>query len=54
MLDTFLESGGKLYLCSPCLAQRQIAKADLIEGAQIGAAGTLVSSVLEAGKVVTY
>ncbi|NTV82313.1 sulfur reduction protein DsrE [Chlorobaculum thiosulfatiphilum] len=54
MLDTFLEMGGKLYLCSPCLAQRNIGHEELIEKAQIGAAGTLVVSVMGASQVVTY
>ncbi|RXK87832.1 sulfur reduction protein DsrE [Chlorobaculum sp. 24CR] len=54
MLDTFLEAGGKLYLCSPCLAQRGITKEELIEGAEIGAAGTLVDLVMGASQVVTY
>jgi len=54
MLDTFLEMDGKLYLCSPCLNERNIAKEELIDGAQIGAAGTLVDSVMNATQVVTY
>lgn len=54
MLDTFLDMGGKLYLCSPCLKQRQIVKEDLIEGTEIVAAGTLVDSVMSASQVVTY
>jgi predicted peroxiredoxin len=54
MLDIFLESGGKLYLCSPCLKERKIAKEELVDGAEIGAAGTLVASVMEATKVVSY
>ncbi|NTU53649.1 MAG: sulfur reduction protein DsrE [Chlorobiaceae bacterium] len=54
MLDSFLESGGKLFLCSPCLKEREITKDELVEGAEIGAAGTLVDAVLYASKVVTY
>lgn len=54
MLDIFLEMGGKLYLCSPCLALRQIGLDELIDGVEIGAAGTLVVSVMGASKVVTY
>jgi uncharacterized protein involved in oxidation of intracellular sulfur len=54
MLDTFLEGGGKLYLCSPCIKERNISKEELITGAEIGAAGTLASSVMEASKVVSY
>jgi hypothetical protein len=46
--------GRKLYLCSPCLNLRGITKAELIEGAEIVAAGTLVDEVMSASQVVTY
>jgi uncharacterized protein involved in oxidation of intracellular sulfur len=54
MLDTFLESGGRLNLCSPCLKSRNIAVEDLIEGAQIVAAGSMADEVMSARQVVTY
>uniref|UniRef100_Q3AR97 Uncharacterized protein n=1 Tax=Chlorobium chlorochromatii (strain CaD3) TaxID=340177 RepID=Q3AR97_CHLCH len=54
LLDTFLEMGGTLMLCSPCLKERYITPNDLIEGAEIGAAGTLVSEIMSATSVVTY
>jgi predicted peroxiredoxin len=54
MLYTFLESDGKLYLCSPCIKERNIRKEDIVAGAEIGAAGMLVDSVMNATQVVTY
>ncbi|NTW83335.1 MAG: sulfur reduction protein DsrE [Chlorobiaceae bacterium] len=54
LIETFMELGGKLFLCSPCLKERNITSDDLIDGAEIGAAGTLVEEVMSAKSVVTY
>ncbi|TLU88626.1 MAG: sulfur reduction protein DsrE [Chlorobium sp.] len=54
LLETFIDLGGKLYLCSPCIRERQITSEDLVDGVQIGAAGTLVDEVMNAKSVVTY
>ena len=54
LLDTFLELGGKLYLCSPCIEERKIEISDLVEGAEVVAAGTIVDELLTAKSTVTY
>ena len=54
LLDTFMELGGKLMLCSPCLKERNIAANELIDGSTVIAAGSVVSEVLSATSVVTY
>jgi Predicted peroxiredoxins len=54
LIDTYIKLGGKLNLCSPCLKERNISKDDLIDGCEIIAAGTIVSEVLSAGKIITY
>jgi predicted peroxiredoxin len=54
MLDTFLDGGGKLNLCSPCLKSRNIAVEELIKGAEIVAAGSMADEVMSANQVVTY
>ncbi|MBC8524876.1 MAG: DsrE family protein [Chlorobium phaeobacteroides] len=54
LLDTFMELGGTLYLCSPCLKERNISMNDVVEGAEVAAAGTLASEVMSAKSVVTY
>lgn len=54
LLDTFIELGGKLMLCSPCLKERNITAEELVCGSMIIAAGTVVTEVLSATSVVTY
>ena len=54
LITTYVDFGGKLLLCSPCLKERGIVKDDLIEGTEIIAAGTVVSEVLSAKSVLTY
>jgi uncharacterized protein involved in oxidation of intracellular sulfur len=54
MLETFLECGGKLNLCSPCIKSHHIDIEHLIEGAEIVAAASLADEVMSANQVVTY
>jgi len=54
LIDTFIELGGKLLLCTPCIKERDIKEDQLIEGSQLIAAGTVISEVLEAKAVLTY
>jgi uncharacterized protein involved in oxidation of intracellular sulfur len=54
LVDTFLELGGELLLCTPCVRERGIGTQELVEGAVSIAAGTVVTEVLSAKSVVTY
>jgi predicted peroxiredoxin len=54
LIETYIEMGGKLLLCSPCLKERNISKEDLIKGSEIIAAGTVISEVMSAKSVLTY
>jgi uncharacterized protein involved in oxidation of intracellular sulfur len=54
LLDTFMEMEGSLYLCSPCIKERGISMDEVIEGANVAAAGTLANEVMSAKSVVTY
>lgn len=54
LLDTFMEMEGTMYLCSPCIKERGISMDDVIDGAEVAAAGTLASEVLGAKSVITY
>jgi len=54
LIETFIEMGGKLLLCSPCLKERNISKEELIVGSEIIAAGTVISEVMSATSVLTY
>jgi predicted peroxiredoxin len=54
LMDTFIESGGQLLICSPCIKERFIQPEDLVEGSKIVAAGTVVEEVLSATSTLTY
>ncbi|RKZ28135.1 sulfur reduction protein DsrE [bacterium] len=54
LLDLFIEQGGKLLVCSPCMKARCMTEEDLIDGATIVSAGTVIKEVDEADKVLVY
>ena len=54
LMDTFVELGGRLLLCSPCIKERFIKEEELFEGSKLIAAGTVVDEVLSAKAVLTY
>jgi uncharacterized protein involved in oxidation of intracellular sulfur len=54
LLKSFIEGGGKLLVCSPCMKKRGIEPSDLIEGAVVVNAPTLVKEIGEAKAVPTY
>jgi len=54
LMETFIELGGELLLCSPCVKERFIQEADLIAGSKLVAAGTVIDEILSAKSVVTY
>lgn len=54
LVDTFLEAGGKIMVCAPCIKERKIKQEDLIEGAEITAAGKLNQEILTANACLVY
>jgi uncharacterized protein involved in oxidation of intracellular sulfur len=54
MISDFRELGGKLLVCKPCIAERNIEETDLIDGAKITAAGTLNILALESDAHLVY
>lgn len=54
LIETFIELGGELLLCSPCIKERFIKEDELIAGTKLVAAGTVVEEILSAKSVVTY
>jgi len=54
LLKTILEFGGKLLVCSPCLKSRGLTQADLVDGAEIVAAGRFVAEVTSATNSLVY
>jgi len=41
LMGDFTELGGKILVCKPCMAERNITDDDLIEGAEVTSGGTL-------------
>ncbi|MGO9172552.1 MAG: DsrE family protein [Rhodomicrobium sp.] len=54
LLKTYVESGGKIYVCGPCAGSRAIPQQDLTEGASIVGAATFVTECLSATNVLVY
>jgi predicted peroxiredoxin len=54
LVKEFLELGGEILVCIPCLEERGIEASDLIEGATLGKAGKVVSKILEAKASLVY
>lgn len=54
LVDDFLELGGQLKVCVPCIKARNIPESDLIEGAETTAAGAVNVEAIEADAVFTY
>ncbi len=54
LMDSFLELGGKIFVCAPCIKERHIEEADLIEKAQIVAGGTVINECCNAKAVLSY
>ena len=53
LMSVFLEAGGKIYVCAPCMKAHVVDEKDLIEGAEIGGAAYLVE-LAEGASVFTY
>ena len=54
LVNGFLENGGELLVCIPCLEERSIEASDLIEGATLGKAGKVVGRIFEANATLVY
>jgi predicted peroxiredoxin len=54
LLASFMELGGELKVCVPCLKSRNIEESELVQGAQTTAAGALNVAALEAKAVMVY
>lgn len=53
-LKTFLELGGKLMVCVPCIKERRIEEADLVPGSEPVAAAKLTLELLSAKVSLVY
>jgi predicted peroxiredoxin len=54
LMDSFLDFGGKILVCAPCIKERHIAESDLIEKAKIIAGGTVINECCKAKAVLNY
>ena len=54
LLDDVRELGGTLLVCGPCLKSRDIAAEDLVEGAEVVAAGRFVAEITSATNSLVY
>jgi len=54
LLASFMEQGGKMWVCGPCIKTRGIDESALIGGATITAAGAVNVEALEADAVFVF
>ena len=54
LLADFLENGGKMWVCGPCIQNRNLAESDLIEGSEVTAAGSVNLAAIEADAVFVF
>jgi len=54
LVEAFLEAGGRLLVCVPCIRERKIEEDDLIEGAKPTAAAQLTLEFLSANATLVY
>lgn len=54
LVDSFIQLGGSLLVCSPCIQERQITTDMLVETAQPIKAARVVMELLEANATLSY
>lgn len=54
LLSIYIEAGGKLYVCGPCVGSRKITQQDMVAGATIVGAATFIAECVSATNVLVY
>ncbi len=54
LMDGFVEAGGRLLVCVPCLKARKIPESDLVPGCELTAAAALNAEILSAAASLVY
>ncbi len=54
LMNTFLESGGRLLVCGPCAKKRGLIQEDLVDGVTIVNAPTIIKEIGSSRSVITY
>lgn len=54
LVSDFMEFGGKLLVCKPCIEERNMEISDFIEGSELATGTTLNMAILESDKQLTF
>jgi predicted peroxiredoxin len=54
LVDKFIQAGGKIYVCTPCMKKRDISEGGLIEGATPAGGAALVEWLSNGSPCVAY
>lgn len=54
LVESFLEQGGRLMVCVPCIRERKLEESQLIEGIEMMAAAKLTAEILSANATLVY
>lgn len=54
LMKTFMEQGGKLLVCTPCIKERHIEESMLVENSELIAGARVIQESLEANAVLNY
>lgn len=54
LINKFVEAGGKIYVCTPCMKKRGITEEDLIQGATPAGGAALVEWLSSGSPCVAY
>ena len=54
LIETYIDEGGKMYVCGPCVGARQVNEDELIKGATIVGAAAFVAESLNATQSLIY
>jgi len=54
LFESFMELGGKIRVCGPCIKVRNIPESDLVAGAEVTAAGSVNVAAIESDAVFVF
>ncbi len=54
LINDFRELGGTMLVCGPCLKGREIAETELVDGAEVVAAGRFIAEITSATNALVY
>lgn len=54
LVDAYIEAGGELYLCGPCVNSRKLELSNFVQGSKVVNAATFVKLFTEVTNVLNY